>query len=224
MPASPGRRPIPARRWRLVQGLANRLARAGVTPNAVSAFGMAAGVLAGLCLGLSSVSPGVAPFLWLVAAGLVLVRGLSNVFDGLLAVEHGQASPDGLLWNEIPDRISDVALLAGAGYCWGGSPLAGWICACLALLVAFVRVIAVLAGAPADFRGPFDKQGRMFSVAGVAVILALVPALRGWTWGSGGGWGLMAAWLWLMVPGIALTGALRLRRAMTALRARPLAG
>lgn len=216
MPLDPGRRPIPARHFRLIRWAAGRMQAAGITPNGVSRFGLAAGVLSGALLGLTSVRPDWAPVLWILSAALVLTRGLSNVFDGLLAVEHQGATPDGLFWNEVPDRLSDIAVMAGAGYSLGGSPAAGWLCACLALLVTFIRVLSVLAGAPADFRGPFAKQQRMFSIAGLGVILALVPGLRELAWGPGGSWGLMAAWLWLMVPGIAWTGILRLRRAVRA--------
>lgn len=215
------RRPIPARRLAAVKGIARALAAAGVPPNAVSGFGLAVGLLAGACLALTGWFPGAAPALWLICAACVFLRGLSNVFDGLLAVEHGAGTRSGLLWNEVPDRVSDIALMAGAGYSLGGSALAGWLCACLALLVAFVRVVAREAGAPADFRGPFAKQQRMFSVAAVAALLALAPPLRGVAWGPQGAWGLMAAWLWVMVPGMVLTIALRLRRASRALAARP---
>lgn len=216
-PDAKDRRPIPARRLAVIRRLAKDMAAVGIRPNLVSAFGLAVGVLSGICLVLTAWMPEVSPALWLATAVLVGLRGLSNVFDGLLAVEYGAGTPAGLLWNEVPDRVSDVALLAGAGYSLGGSAVAGWVCACLALIVAFIRVVVCQAGGPADYRGPFAKQQRMFSVAAVAVLLVLVPALRDLQWGPQGSWGLMAAWLWLMIPGMILTASLRLQRAARAL-------
>jgi phosphatidylglycerophosphate synthase len=210
------RRPIPARGLAPTRAIAGWLDRKRVTPDAISLFGLAAGVGSGLCLALTQWMADAAALLWIAGACLVLLRGLSNMFDGMLAVEHGRATPQGIFYNEVPDRISDVALMAGAGYSLGGSPAAGWLAACLALLVAYVRIIGVQAGAPADFGGPMAKQQRMFSIAIVAVLLALTPAAWHFHWGPGGNWGPMAAWLWVVIAGSALTVALRLRRAMRA--------
>ena len=211
-----GRRPIPARDLRLTRRIAHAMALRGLTPNMISAFGLIVGVLAGLALMLTQVLPGNARLLWIFAAILVLLRGLSNMFDGMVAVEHGQGTPTGVFWNEIPDRISDVALFVGAGYGLGGSSLAGWVVACLALLVTYVRAIGVIAGAPADFGGPFAKQQRMFSVAVLAVLLGLAPETWRFSWGPGDAWGPMAALLWVLALGIAWTIVRRLRTAARA--------
>ena len=135
------------------------------------------------------------------------------MLDGMIAVEQGRGTPTGVFWNEVPDRISDVALLVGAGYGFGGSPLAGWFAACLALFVTYIRAIGVLAGAPADFHGPFAKQQRMFSVAGLSAFLSVAPDGLHFQWGPNGAWGPMAILLWVMVPGIAWTAWRRMRRA-----------
>lgn len=211
-----GRRPIPARNLALTKRVARWLAEHGFTPNAISAVGLAVGVGSGLALGLTQVFPEAARLLWAAAAVMVLIRGISNMLDGMVAVEQHRGTATGLFWNEVPDRISDVALLAGAGYSLGGSPLAGWLAACLALFVTYVRAIGVLAGAPADFRGPFAKQQRMFSVAILAAVLALAPASWRFSWGPDDSWGPMALLLWVMVPGIALTAIRRMRRAVEA--------
>jgi len=212
-----GRRPIAARNLIAAQRMARAMALWGITPNAVSAFGLAVGVGAGLALGATAVVPGYAGTLWIAAALMVLLRGLSNMFDGMIAVEQSRGTATGILWNEVPDRISDAVLLIGAGYSLGGSPVAGWTAACLALFVSYLRILIVLAGAPADFGGPFAKQQRMFSVAGLAAILAVVPESWRFAWGPGGAWGPMAVLLWIMVPGIVWTVALRLRRALRVL-------
>jgi phosphatidylglycerophosphate synthase len=215
-----GRRPIPARRLHLSKWFARWLAEIGVTPNQVSVFGLAVGVGSGIALALTPLAPSWAPKLWIAAAVLVGLRGLSNMFDGMVAVEQGKATPRGILYNELPDRLSDVALLVGAGYSIGGSPTAGWLTACLALFVTYIRCLGTCADTPADFGGPFAKQQRMFSVAVVAAVHVFLPASWRSFWGPTASWGLMAAWLWLMVPGLVLTAWLRLRRIAAALDAR----
>ena len=44
----------------------------------------------------------------------------------MVAVEGGKAEADGPFWNEFPDRIADILILAGAGY-GIGSPALGWL-------------------------------------------------------------------------------------------------
>lgn len=211
-----GRRPIPARNLAITKRVARSLAERGVTPNMISAAGLAVGVGSGLALGLTQVFPEAARPLWAAAAVMVLMRGISNMLDGMVAVEQNRGTATGIFWNELPDRLSDIALFVGAGYSLGGSPVAGWLGACLALLVTYVRAIGVVAGAPADFGGPFAKQQRMFSIALLAAFLAVAPVSWRFAWGPAGAWGPMAALLWLLVPGIAWTAVRRLRRAAAA--------
>ena len=217
---SPGRRPIPARKTNLAIGFANWLARAGVTPNQISLFGLAVGVGAGIALFLTPILPDIVRLLWIASAVMVVLRGLSNMFDGMVAVEHDRASPTGLLYNEIPDRLSDIALMVGAGYSIGGSVTAGWAAACVALLVTYIRAVGSLAGAPADFGGPMAKQQRMFSIAAVAFYLGVTPASWHPSFGTAGTMGLMGVMLWIIVVGGLLTAVIRLRRAALALRSR----
>src|SRR6202042_481767 len=82
--------------------------------------------------------------LLLGAAASIQLRLVCNLLDGMVAVEHGRSSPAGAIWNELPDRFSDVVLLAGAGYCAAGGRIMfaveiGWLCAALALLTAYLR-------------------------------------------------------------------------------------
>lgn len=213
------RRPIPARKSKYSIAFARWLDAHGIAPNHISLFGLAVGVGSGLALLLTPVLPDFTRPLLIASAVMVLLRGLSNMFDGMVAVEHGRASPSGLLYNEIPDRISDIALMVGAGYAVGGHPAAGWAAACVALLVTYIRVVATLAGAPADFGGPMAKQQRMFSIAGVALYLAVTPAHWHPSFGSNGQYGLLAVVLWVIVAGGIATAVIRLRRAARALNA-----
>ena len=213
------RRPIAARKSKYSHAVALWLASRGITPNQISLFGLAAGVGSGLALWLTPVIPGLMRPLLIASALMVLLRGLSNMFDGMVAVEHKRTSPTGLLYNEVPDRISDVALMVGAGYAVGGHPAAGWAAACVALIVTYIRAAGTIAGAHTDFGGPMAKQQRMFSIAGVSLFLGVTPAAWHPGFGPDGNWGLLALMLWIIVVGGIVTAVLRLRRIARTLNA-----
>jgi phosphatidylglycerophosphate synthase len=212
------RRPIAARGLSPVRGIARWLADAGVTPDQISLVGLAAGILSGAALALTPLLPEAVRALWMLSALMVLLRGLCNMFDGMVAVEHGKGSPLGGLYNELPDRFSDVALMVGAGYSLGGSPTAGWAAATVALIVTYVRVLGTRLGATPDYGGPMAKQQRMFTIAGAGLWLAVTPEAWRFAWGPDGAWGLMAAILFIVALGGVLTMVLRLRRLADGLR------
>jgi phosphatidylglycerophosphate synthase len=208
------RRPLWHRSLGWIQRMAAALARAGVSPNAISVFGLFAALLAGGLWALTSLMPGSERLLWLVGIFLVLVRILANTLDGMVAVEWGRASPVGLLYNEAPDRLSDTALLIGAGYAQGGNVELGLAAACVALFVTYTRLLGRAAGAPSDFCGPLDKGGRMIVLMAAALYMALAPA----DWLPAGDWGAMAIALLVVIVGGAFTAARRLVRAAHHLR------
>lgn len=49
---------------------------------------------------------------------------MANLLDGMVAERLGVASsvanPLGLVYNDLPDRVSDIAILAGLGLALGG--------------------------------------------------------------------------------------------------------
>ncbi|HZN69943.1 MAG TPA: CDP-alcohol phosphatidyltransferase family protein [Tepidisphaeraceae bacterium] len=215
------RRPIAARERRWSQALARQLVAWNASPNGISVAGMVSGILGGVALGATSrVSPdGTAEqMLWVAGAVLVQLRLLANMMDGMVAVASGKASRVGELYNEAPDRVSDAATLIGFGYATGGSPVLGYVAACLALFTAYVRTLGKAAGAPNDFCGPMAKQQRMFLVTLAAVYAALTP--RAWepAWGTRASWGLAAAVLAVIGVGCVITSARRLVRISRALR------
>lgn len=170
------RRPIAARSWSVLQRLASWLARSGASPNAISVGGMLFGLSAGALLAATARLPeGPARACFLAGAACIQVRLLANMLDGMVAVESGRVSAVGELYNEIPDRISDVATLVGAGYAAGGSVPLGYLAACVAVFTAYVRAVGKGAGLPQDFRGPLAKQQRMFVVTLSALFCAFAP-------------------------------------------------
>ncbi|MCH7224868.1 CDP-alcohol phosphatidyltransferase family protein [Haloferula sp. A504] len=202
------RRPLAARDIPLWDWLRRRLAGSGLTPNMVSVVGMLAGLGGGALLALTAGMPAGGPLqrgTCLAVIVLVVLRGACNIFDGVLAVETGRASRVGLLYNEVPDRVSDVAMLVGAGFAVGSHPLLGFAAALGALATAYVRVQVQIAGAPADYAGPMAKPARM--VACVAALVALAAGPASW---SAAEMGPMALALGVVVVGTAVTSVRRL--------------
>src|SRR5262245_1451648 len=154
MTAQEARRPLASRDTGWARALSRRLTHAGVTPNQISIAGIGAAALAGAAFSLVAETDGVWRVLLLLGAAIFCqLRLLSNLLDGMVAIEGGRRAPDGVFWNEAPDRIADILILVGAGYgC--GHPTLGWAAATFAVLTAYVRELGSTCGAPADYRGP----------------------------------------------------------------------
>lgn len=176
------RRPLASRDTGWARGITRMLVRTSITPNQISFASMVFAALAGICFWQAGSAEGIVRVVLLIAAALCCQgRLLCNLFDGLVAVEGGKQSPDGPFWNEFPDRIADIFILAGAGY--GVSiPELGWAAAAFAVLTAYVRELGVANGQPADFSGPMAKQHRMAVMTAAAVLATLEPIwqVNGW--------------------------------------------
>jgi len=172
------RRPIATRETGWARALAATIAGTGLTANAISVLGAAVAVVAG---GAFFASAGSAWRGWLVVAALgIQLRLLCNMLDGMVAVEHGRATPLGALYNDVPDRIADTVILVGAGYALaagGWNPTLGWACAVMALFTAFVRVLGGALGTPQFFFGPQSKSQRMAVLTGGALLAAAMPSV-----------------------------------------------
>jgi len=150
-PASPSadRRPIKSRSARWVQAIAHCLVRAGITPNQVSVASVVFSVVGAVALVLET-RGNARGLLFVLAAVCIQVRLLGNLLDGLIAIEGGRQTKVGELYNEIPDRVADVALLAAAGYAsnhgeWGAA--LGWSASVLAVVTAYIRAVGARRGA-----------------------------------------------------------------------------
>ena len=160
--------------------------------------------------------------LLLTAALLIPLRGLCNLLDGMMAVEGGLKTPEGGIYNDLPDRLSDTALLLGAGYSVIGPPETlgwlnelGWAAALLAMMTAYVRLLGGASGLPQDFCGPMAKPHRM-AVLVAACLLSAVEAAFGWRRAS---MLTMAFALGIVIIGSLFTVARRSGRIVRALRA-----
>ncbi len=207
------RRPIASRQWKLSHWLTHWLVARRVSANAVSMAGLAAGLLAGGCLAATSYLPDLERLLWFVGAMLVQGRLLANMLDGMVALESQSASPVGELFNEVPDRISDSAILIGLGLAANSNVWLGLGAALAAMLTAYVRAVGKAAGAHQEFCGPMAKPQRMFLVTVLALFCALAPR----AWRSLGGVALPSAWLVVIIVGSGWTALRRLSRVAHAL-------
>jgi phosphatidylglycerophosphate synthase len=202
------RRPLASRDTGWARGIARRLGASGVTPNQISMASMAMAAVAGATFWLAgSANSGSRIALLLAAALFCQLRLLCNLFDGMVAIEGGKQAADGPFWNEFPDRIADILILAGVGY-GIGAPALGWAAAAFAVLTAYTRELGRNCGLPADFSGPMAKQHRMATITAAALVSLLEPLWRGQN-------EVLAIALWLIAVGAAVTA---LRRAVNIVR------
>ena len=119
------RRPIQARNTKWAAAIARWLIHIGLRPNQISMLSFLFGALAGICLFLSGQwsSNLISVLLLVCTAALIQLRLLCNLFDGMVAVEGGFKTKSGEIFNELPDRFSDVFVLLGGGYSIPGNHL-----------------------------------------------------------------------------------------------------
>lgn len=214
---TPARRPLKSRGSRWATHTAQRLANAGVRPNAISLMSIVFAAVGAACLVFSSPRvPAQRALLLVAAAACIQFRLICNLLDGLVAVEGGLKTKSGEVFNDLPDRISDPLLLVAAGYAipslsWG--PALGWAAGLLAVMTAYVRLLGGSLGLAQNFAGPMAKQHRMAVLTAACLLATLEPWL---------GWNdvILAAALGIIVAGCVLTVARRLRRIVQEMEAR----
>ncbi len=211
------RRPVPARKLGASKRLTLWLVSTGITPNTISVLGMVAGILAGVAFAVTTIQ-GFERIAFLIAAVLMPLRLIANMMDGMVAVETGTESPVGELFNDIPDRVSDVAMFIGAGYAVGGNPALGYIAACLAVFIAYVRVEGKVAGAKMDYCGPLAKPARVYAMIAIAFYCFAAPTAWQPAFDSLPGWGLVAFGLSVIIIGEIWTALRRILRIASDLR------
>lgn len=207
------RRPLAVRETRWARALAARLAAAGVAPNHISAASVGWAALGFLFFWMASVSGPVATAILLIlAAATMQARLLCNLFDGMVAVEGGRATPTGAFWNEAPDRAADLLFFWGAGLA-AHHPALGLLCGALAIATAYLRELGRAEGFAADFSGPMAKQHRMAALTLACLIAALLPL-------GYGAPAILTAALILIAAGTVATIARRAFRLLKALESR----
>ena len=177
------RRPLKSRSWPLMARLAKWLAAREISPNQISVAGMVFGIGAGAALAMTSIVNeageivvGWARVLFILAAVLIQLRLLCNLIDGMVAIEGKKQSKVGMLYNELPDRVSDVAGLVGAGFAAMGNVELGFAAAVFAVMTAYVRAVGKAEGAGNDFCGPMAKPHRMAMLTVMCMLMAVLPS------------------------------------------------
>lgn len=161
---------------RLLRPLVGRLAAAGVTANQVTLAALGLSVVTGAVVAWA------APALWALwlLPVVLLARMALNAVDGMLAREHGQASPLGAMLNELGDLVSDAvlylpfALVPGLWPAWVVIVVAG------ALVTEAAGMLGPIVGASRRYDGPFGKSDRALAFGVIAVALASGAVPAGW--------------------------------------------
>ena len=190
--------------------LASLMTGLGLTPNMISICSSIFALLGGVCFVRASEQTFTLQITLLIAAILTIqLRLICNLTDGLMAVECGLKTASGEIFNDVPDRISDVAFIIGAGIFAQSYATwiihVAWIAALFAVMTAYVRVLGTSLSGTHDFSGPMAKQHRMFlltvgAIGGLVEAYFKQPAY------------CMSAILCLIAIGSAFTCARRLRR------------
>eukprot|EP00658_Telonema_sp_P-2_P038701 TRINITY_DN27712_c0_g1_i2.p1 TRINITY_DN27712_c0_g1~~TRINITY_DN27712_c0_g1_i2.p1 ORF type:complete len:185 (+),score=36.05 TRINITY_DN27712_c0_g1_i2:177-731(+) len=118
--------------------------------------------------------------LWVAGGLLSQSRLLCNLLDGMVAGElRGKGeyhNKMGHVYNELPDRVSDAAMLIGLGYA-AGHPLLGDAAAVAAIMTAYTRSLGGESGAGQQFGGIMPKPVRGALVFGCALGCGLAPSV-----------------------------------------------
>jgi CDP-diacylglycerol---glycerol-3-phosphate 3-phosphatidyltransferase len=137
--------------------LVDRLAAAGVTPDQVTLAAIPVAVVGGACvLGSQQV-----PALLLLVPLLVVLRILLNLIDGNMARRTGRIHARGELYNEVGDRLGDVAFLAPAAFLPGAPSQLILLGVLAGVMSSYVGITAKAAGGERIYRGILSKPGRM---------------------------------------------------------------
>lgn len=161
----------------LLRPIAAALAERGLRANDVTLGALALSAAQGAWLALDPTSRW--PLLLLPVT--LFLRMAMNAIDGLMAKEHGQATPAGAVLNELSDVIADAALYLPFALIPG-------VNAPLLVLVVVAGIIAEMAGALGPmlgasrcYAGPFGKSDRAFAFGLLAVLIGVVLAPGLWS-------------------------------------------
>lgn len=163
-----GRRFLKTRTRSWALSIAAKVSNYSISPNQISILSVISAILAAFSL-LQITSP----WKWLLAILFIQFRLFCNMLDGLVAIEGGKSSKLGDIYNDLPDRISDVLIIVAFGYSVPSiiiyqlgnivitNSVMAWIAAIMAVFTAYVRILFFSLGAPANYCGPMAKQHRM---------------------------------------------------------------
>jgi archaetidylinositol phosphate synthase len=144
-------------------------ADAGVTPNTVTIIGLIVSLVSAWCYYSWTYSSLLLP----VAAMLILLSGLFDAVDGIIARTKGKVTVFGGFLDSVSDRYADAMVLAGitlGGLC---NPIAGFAALIGSLMVSYTRSRAEAAGVNMAGVGLAERAERMLILAAVTFIAVL---------------------------------------------------
>jgi CDP-diacylglycerol--glycerol-3-phosphate 3-phosphatidyltransferase len=160
----------------LFRPAANSMASAGITANQVTASTIIISIIAGTA-GLAW--PGLR-WPWIAILSVLIIRLAFNHIDGMLAREHGMATPLGGILNELSDVISDIVLFIPLAAISGIAPWPVFLAVLFGVLTEMAGVVGLAIGASRREDGPLSKKPRgiCFSIIMLAIIISGSP--KGW--------------------------------------------
>lgn len=144
-----------------VAGGVRPLVSLGITPNALTIMGLVTSFISALCYVTWRTNRLFLP----LAGALILLSGLIDAIDGVLARSTGRVSVFGGFLDSVSDRYSDAVVLSAivyAGLChpaWGLAAIVG------SLMVSYTRARAEAAGVKMAAVGFAERAERMVFLA-----------------------------------------------------------
>ncbi len=136
-------------------------ADAGVTPNMVTVLGILVSFASAACFYYGASSPS----LLLAAGALILLSGLFDAIDGVIARTTGKVTVFGGFFDSVSDRYADAVILTGVtlgGLC---NPIVGFAALIGSLMVSYTRSRAESAGVAMAGVGIAERAERMIILA-----------------------------------------------------------
>jgi CDP-diacylglycerol--glycerol-3-phosphate 3-phosphatidyltransferase len=153
----------------LLRPIAASLAKQGISANEVTLGALVLSAVQGAWLALE---PGSA---WplLVLPVTLFLRMAFNAIDGLMAKEHGQATPAGAVLNEISDVVADAALYLPFALIPGVNAPLVVLVAAAGIVAEMAGAIGPMLGAARNYAGPFGKSDRALAFGLLAVLIGV---------------------------------------------------
>lgn len=151
--------------------MGNALQRVGIGPDFLTVIGL----LASICTALLIAS---GFLVWAVVA--LVISGLTDLLDGVVARNSGKATPRGAFFDSVSDRISDCLVFGGVAWYLAGEsaylPILAMCAASLAMLISYERARAEALGYSAK-GGIMERAERMVMLGVGLAFNVLVPLL-----------------------------------------------
>lgn len=104
------------------------------------------------------------PILLVISVVLTLTRMTFNTIDGVIAIERGNLRLKGEIVNALPDRYSDIFILAGIALCPFCTPTLGIIGLSTMFLVGYTGMMGKALGVEWQHHGPLGKVERLILI------------------------------------------------------------